>query len=884
MVDQEIEKFLHKNIIEQVGDVEGQVVSNVFLRPKKDGGHRMILDLTWVNTHVQYEHFKMHSLQTALTMMREDCWMGSIDLKDAYYSVPVRKEDRKFLRFRWKGTLFQFRVLPNGLACAPRFFTKILNPVFAKLRESGVEGFPYIDDSFIVADSSEKCEKSVRQLKETLESLGFVVHQGKSVFKPTRQLVFLGFELDSEEFKVSLTRDKEDKLLRAAQDLLSKETPTIREVAGLIGLMIAFVQAFSYAESYTKALERDKIEALREQRGNFSARMRLSQESIQDIGWWTENVRRSGRPVKRDQPQMVVFTDASNEGWGAHVGSRETGGRWSESEKLEHINALELKAIQFGLAALCEVEDTHIRVMTDSTTAMAYVKHQGGVKSEPCNQVAQEIWKWSELRGNWISIAHVPGVENTIADFKSRNFEDNLEWSLNDKLFDRVVDCFGEPDIDLFATRLNCKVTRYVSWKPDPSAYAIDAFSISWSEFKFYAFPPFSCVGRALKKAVAERATGVLIVPWLAEPTLVGQTHQPGIATPQVQAEEEKSQRVGQPRQRSTTRQMPIGGIPILGKSLLREGFDRKTVDLMMKAWRPSTKTLYSTYIKKWLLFCYERGIKPQAASIPQACRFLRLLLEQGMGYAAVNAARCALSLILPYQNGQSFGSNHVVCWLLRGCYEANPPKPRYENFWDVNLVFSLIKKWGHNRSLSLKQLSLKLTILLLLVSSQRGQTIINLTTDNMILEEDKVVFKLKTLKHNRVGDRLDTLVLKEFTLCRRLCVVRTVKTYLKATELVRGHSQLLLSFVRPHLPISRDTLARWTVLIMRLAGVNVDTYKGHSTRGASTSAARRLGVPLNVILKRASWRSEESFARYYNKDLDSDEGAVGQALLEDAV
>ena len=159
-------------VIEKVTALEDQVVSNVFLRPKKDGKYRMILDLTWVNTYVEYEHFKMHSLQTALDMMRPDCWMAYIDLKEAYYAVPVAEVHRKFLRFRWGGELYQFRVLPNGLACTPRIFTKILNPIFAYLKEQGVEAFQYIDDSFIVADSAERCEESVKVLSQTLESLG----------------------------------------------------------------------------------------------------------------------------------------------------------------------------------------------------------------------------------------------------------------------------------------------------------------------------------------------------------------------------------------------------------------------------------------------------------------------------------------------------------------------------------------------------------------------------------------------------------------------------------------------------------------------------------------------------------------------------------------
>ena len=234
-------------------------------------------------------------------------------------------------------------------------------------------------------------------------------------------------------------------------------------------------------------------------------------------------------------------------------------------------------------------------------------------------------------------------------------------------------------------------------------------------------------------------------------------------------------------------------------------------------------------------------------------------MTEGGLGYGALNAARCALSTILPSFGAQSFGNHPLVCWLVKGGYERNPPKPRYSQFWDVNIVFALLKKWGLNSALSLKLLSFKLVMLLLLVSSQRGKTIINLSVDGMEVDEN-IVFKMKVLlKHNRVGDPLDTLVLRPFQECKRLCVVRTLKRYLAVTETFRGHSQLLLSFARPHSPISRDTLSRWTLQVMKLAGIDTSKYKGHSTRGASTSAARRLAVPINLIMKQASWKSATS-------------------------
>ena len=95
LVDIEIEKLLVKNVISEVQHVPWEFISNIFLRPKKDGSHRVIFSVKDLNNYIEYHHFKMDTLRTALQLIKLDCWFTSIDLKDAYYSVSVIKEDRK---------------------------------------------------------------------------------------------------------------------------------------------------------------------------------------------------------------------------------------------------------------------------------------------------------------------------------------------------------------------------------------------------------------------------------------------------------------------------------------------------------------------------------------------------------------------------------------------------------------------------------------------------------------------------------------------------------------------------------------------------------------------------------------------------------------------
>ena len=79
----------------------------------------------------------MDTISSCLKQVTRGCFMASIDLKDAFYSVPIAQNCRKYLKFKWQGMLFQFTALVMGLASSPRIFTKILKPIYAHLRQLG---------------------------------------------------------------------------------------------------------------------------------------------------------------------------------------------------------------------------------------------------------------------------------------------------------------------------------------------------------------------------------------------------------------------------------------------------------------------------------------------------------------------------------------------------------------------------------------------------------------------------------------------------------------------------------------------------------------------------------------------------------------------------
>ncbi len=113
---------------------------------------------------------------------------------------------------------------------------------------------------------------------------------------------------------------------------------------------------------------------------------------------------------------------------------------------------------------------------------------------------------------------------NRVADKMSREFNPKLEWTLNLSVFNKIVQCFSRPTVELFASRINYHLPSYVSWKADPHASFVDAFSINWAQFTHgYAFPPFCLISRCLQKIFNEMATVTIIVPmWTIQPWFTG--------------------------------------------------------------------------------------------------------------------------------------------------------------------------------------------------------------------------------------------------------------------------------------------------------------------------------------------------------------------------
>ena len=149
------------------------------------------------------------------------------------------------------------------------------------------------------------------------------------------------------------------------------------------------------------------------------------------------------------------------------------------------------------------------------------LRNMGTSHSKEYDDICKIIWEWCVQHKIWLTTNHIPGKLNVNADRASRTRNPtSAEWMLNPNLLKQCFEKLDfQPNIDLFASRINSQIDCYISYQPDPFATAVDAFSVNWGSLKFYAFPPFSLVAKVLSKIRKDRAEGICVLPdWPTQP------------------------------------------------------------------------------------------------------------------------------------------------------------------------------------------------------------------------------------------------------------------------------------------------------------------------------------------------------------------------------
>ena len=201
------------------------------------------------------------------------------------------------------------------------------------------------------------------------------------------------------------------------------------------------------------------------------------------------------------------------QGWGAHRWDSQISGTWTHSDRKPHINCLELKAVIHALQHWAQVLQGHqVMIATDSSTVVLYINKQGTTHSPTLLRLTVKLLLWLEAQNIIVRARHIPGCLNEIADHLSRpNQPIPTEWSLLPEIVRRIFRVWGTPEVDMFATRSNSHLPRFMSPIPEPRALVVDALSQDWQGRSMYLFPPFSPAQQCRSETSLSRV--ILIAP-----------------------------------------------------------------------------------------------------------------------------------------------------------------------------------------------------------------------------------------------------------------------------------------------------------------------------------------------------------------------------------
>ena len=656
--------------------------------PGGEGGWRPVIDLSHLNDFIQLTSFKMETVASVLLSVREGDFLASLDLKDAYFQIPIHGSSRKLLRFMSEGTVTSSKSCASVCRLLPR--SLLGSSRRCRLGHTrGIRLLRYLDDWLIFSSSEKKAKESIRirELLSLCRTLGIVINEKKSNLVPSQSAKYLGMTIDTGAGKVFPSLARVEKFLAVAERFCSMQSPPAQLWQVILGHLASLERLVPHGRLRMCSLQWHLKMHWSPESDPPSLPVALPEEVRRDLSWWMVRDHllvgvRFGTPA----PDLHLYSDASSSGWGAHLLDQNVSGVWSAQEKLLHINLLEMKALFLGLQAFQEVvAGHHVTAMCDNSTGVAYVNKQGGTVSRSLCLLTSRLLRWTESFDVHLDARYLPGESNVLADIISRRGQVvGTERSLHPQVARALLRAWGNPSIDLFATCLNAKLPLYCSLVPDPQAVFEDAFRHPWDDLDLYAFPPFPLVGRVIARVQeSSRVAMTLVAPlwpekeWFADLLLL--LTQPPLALPCW------DKLFRQPH--CSLFHQGVHALATLQRHYRKSGFSGRAARVLSGVLRESSSRLYQSRWKIFCGWCRGRSVAPVNASVPVVVDFLiHLHQDKGLSVSAVKGYCSALNSVLALK-GRDLAASREITTLLRSFARSVNPVELRPPAWDVSLV-----------------------------------------------------------------------------------------------------------------------------------------------------------------------------------------------------
>ena len=393
-------------------------------------------------------------------------------------------------------------------------------------------------------------------------------------------------------------------------------------------------------------------------------------------------------------PQLDLWSDASDVGWGAHLGEEVVSGLWSPEERLSSINHRELLVVFYALRHfLLLVCNAAVAVFADNTMALAYLKNQGGTRSAVLNRTAQDLLRWAECHSITLLPQFIMGRNNVLADALSRpNQILGSEWTLKLSVFQQLRRRWPV-SIDLFTTSLNHRCLPYFSPFRDPNSIGTDALLQPWDGWQAYAFPPYALIPAILKKLLVLWGPAddhsSLLAP---EAVVSGASGISGGRSSGTASGQGPVEPASCPSTTSGFVKASSSYLETIQRFVRSRGFSRHVASQTALARRPSSRAGYQanwTIYRRW---CTSEGHSISRPSLPKIadflfclCRSKKLSVSAVMGYRSMLSA--VFRSVLP-----EISTSSVLHDLLRSFHVEAPARSITPPPWDLLKVLEYLK------------------------------------------------------------------------------------------------------------------------------------------------------------------------------------------------
>ena len=864
--------------------------NRLFLVPKPNNKWRPILDLSKLNLFLKVEKFKMETPETIRTSLQQGEWVTSVDFKDAYFHIPIQEQSRKYLRFHVQGRTYQFKALPFGLSTAPMEFTVLAKEVKLMAINKGIRIHQYLDDWLVRARSQETCLHHTQILVRMCQDLGWLVNLEKSELEPKQVFDFVGYQFDLRSGRVRPTPDRWQSLQDKIQVLLLLPACPVRQFMSLIGLLTATEKQVHLGRLHMRPLQWHLKNNWRVPE-SLEKIIPLPRTLHPHLQWWLDedNVLQ-GQPLHPVRHALQIFTDASKEGWGAHLNEFTARGSWSVPESKLHINYLELKAVLLALKEFQDLcVDKIVLVATDNTTVVAYINKEGGTV---CPTVENLDLVFPATSDSKSSTHPRPSQCDSRQTIQAGSDHPN-----------RVVPPSGGFSTNMQQVALASNRSLCHEIQPQVASVCLSSTGLPGcsSGCTYPAMGRSGCIrlptdrhigqsgGEAIRLPVQETHSDC---PGVAQHALVlgpSDHVQPGPSQPSQPAQSTNTALQSDPSQKSDQSKSPC--LAPRATTIKEQGFSEAVAARIEAPQRRSTRSVYEA---KWTIFtkwCVTNQVDFRAPPIKSVADFLMYLFEdKKLQPSTIDGYRSAIADKLG-PTTVNISKDDNLTRLLESFHRDRPKGRRGIPSWNLSLVLHQLTKAPFEplREASLKHLTFKTVFLLALGSGKRRSEIHAWQHKNIRHQSDWSKVSLfpspSFLSKNQLAKEGPESVIpalaptldKSLKSDRSLCPVRALRYYLDRTSDLRQSKELVfVSFKKGFdKDISPATISSWikqtVILCYELSDQQAHTLhqvKAHDVRAFAASKAFQSGVSLEQILAACHWKSHNTFTQFYLKDV----------------